>query len=283
MKTIRLLYPDFISGGSEVYYFGSNLLQHILPKNDKQRLIKVDVLPPEETETDVVDGIYGTEFVAHGIMSAIEKIEEEQPDRIITIGGNCLVSFAPFDYLHGKYDNVGIIWIDAHADVSVKDNGYPYPHAMVLGALLGSGEKLFAEHMKNPAFKGEDVLYVGLQDLHDYQEVFLNKANVNYTVQTNGPLPIEAIREFAKQYGHILVHFDIDALDEKLFHSTYFANPEAGGDGSGGGIMTMDQVGAVLRIIDETSSVEGFTIAEYLPFDEYRLHNMLKEVSIFKN
>lgn len=50
MKTIRLLYPDYVSGGLEMYYFGAN----------------------------------------------------------------CIVSLAPFDYLHGLYENTGIIWIDAH-------------------------------------------------------------------------------------------------------------------------------------------------------------------------
>lgn len=33
MKTIRLLYPDYISGGLDTYYFGSKLLQYILPEN----------------------------------------------------------------------------------------------------------------------------------------------------------------------------------------------------------------------------------------------------------
>ncbi len=35
MKTIRLLYPDHISGGLEEYYFGAKLLQHIPPGNDR--------------------------------------------------------------------------------------------------------------------------------------------------------------------------------------------------------------------------------------------------------
>ena len=64
-------------------------------------------------------------------------IERENPDKIITIGGNCIVSLAPFDYLHGKYGNTGIIWLDAHLDVSTPQDGYAYAHAMVLGTLLG--------------------------------------------------------------------------------------------------------------------------------------------------
>lgn len=46
MKTIRLLYPDYISGGLDTYYFGAKLLQYILPKNKNQPLVEVDIMPP---------------------------------------------------------------------------------------------------------------------------------------------------------------------------------------------------------------------------------------------
>ena len=36
-----------------------------------------------------------------------------------------MVSLALFDYLHGKYENVGIVWIYAHPDVSTLNDGYP--------------------------------------------------------------------------------------------------------------------------------------------------------------
>ena len=32
MKTIVLLYPDYVRGESETYYLGANLLAHILPQ-----------------------------------------------------------------------------------------------------------------------------------------------------------------------------------------------------------------------------------------------------------
>ncbi len=67
----------------------------------------------------------------------MQLIAAAKPDRIITIGGNCIVSQAPFDYLHGIYDNVGIIRIDAHPDVSTVRDGYPNAHAMVIGSLMG--------------------------------------------------------------------------------------------------------------------------------------------------
>ena len=97
----------------------------------------------------------------YGIKNAQNKIEEESPDRIITIGGNCIVSLAPFDYLHGRYENTGIIWIDAHPDVSTVQDGYPNAHAMVLGSLMGHGANQLTAQMKNSAFKPDEVFYVG--------------------------------------------------------------------------------------------------------------------------
>lgn len=264
----------------ETYYFGANLMVHILPENPDQPLVRVDIVPPDGRERNVDDGIYGRNEVLAGIRSARKALEKEKPDRIITIGGNCLVSLAPFDYLHGLYENLGIIWIDAHPDVSVRENGYPNAHAMVLGALLGSGESALRSMMRSPAFSPEDVLYVGLQGLHDYQEKFLREAGVNFRVQTDSFLSEEEIRSFVERYDHVLVHLDVDVLDAALFHSTYFANKDLVGDGSSGGRMTMEDLSSVLKNISDHADIAGLTIAEYLPFDEYKLHKMFAGISL---
>ncbi len=281
MKTIRLLYPDHVSGGLETYYFGAHLLAHILPVNDKQPLIKVDVTPPDGREKPIEDGIYGKSEVISGIKDAKAKLNAANPDKVITIGGNCLVSLASFDYLHGKYENTGIIWIDAHPDVSAVKDGYPNAHAMVLGSLLGGGDKNLTELMENRKFESDEILYIGLQELHYYQKEFLDEKGVFYKVQTDSFVSSEEITEFVKCFDHILVHFDIDVLDETFFHSTYFANPELSGDGSGGGKMKMDTLADILGQITSQADVVGFTIAEYLPFDEHRLHKMLSGIKLF--
>lgn len=281
MKTIRLLYPDYVSGGLETYYFGAHLMAHILPENERQPLVKVKIAPPDGREKSVTDGIYGKEEVLAGIREAMKVIEEEQPDRIITIGGNCMVSQAPFDYLHGRYENTGIIWVDAHPDVSMVKDQYPNAHAMVLGSLLGYGDASLSDLMKNRKFQADEILYVGLQGLHDYQEQFLKDMGVEYRVQTGDFVSEEEMRKFMDRFDHILVHLDIDVLDPTLFHSTYFANPELVGDGSGGGRMTMDKLTEVLHCITDYADVVGLTIAEYLPFDEEKLHKMFAGLDIF--
>lgn len=281
MKTIRLLYPDYVSGGLETYYFGANLLTHILPENEKQPLLKVEITPPDGKEYEVTNGIYAQDAVIVGIEKAMEVIKMAKPDKIITIGGNCIVSQASFDYLHGKYDNVGIIWMDAHPDVSTANDDYPNAHAMVLGSLMGYGDSSLSELMKNKSFRADEILYVGLQKLHDYQEKFLKDMNVDYKVQTDEFVSDSELIKFMSCFDHILVHLDIDVLDANSFHSTYFANKELVGDGSGSGKMTMERLSDVLQCITVEKDVVGFTIAEYLPFDEYKLHKMFAGIKMF--
>ena len=45
--------------------------------------------------------------------------------------------------------------------------------------------------------------------------------------------------------------------------------------------MTMESAAGVLKVITEESDVVGFTVAEYLPFDEHKLHKMFSEIKLF--
>lgn len=281
MKTIRLFYPDYVSGGLDTYYFGAHLLQHILPANDRQPCVRVAVAPPSTQEKSVCDGIFAQDEVLASLHDAQAKLELENPDKIITLGGNCFVSLAPFDYLHGRYDKLGIIWLDAHPDVTTLKDDYPYAHAMVLAALLGRGAPQLCKAMKNKAFHPEHVLYVGLQGLHDAQARFLDEAGVPYHVQNQAFVSHEEICAFVQRFEQIVIHCDLDVLDEHFFHSTYFANPELVGDGSGGGKMKLEQLAEILQLIHTNAEVVGFTIAEYLPFDEYKLHKILAKLPMF--
>ena len=104
---------------------------------------------------------------------------------------------------------------------------------------------------------------------------------VDYKVQTEDFVSDDDIRAFVQKFDHVLVHLDIDVLDPQCFHSTYFANPNLVGDGSGGGRMTMEQLASILHLVAANSEIAGLTIAEYLPFDEERLHKLFGSLKLF--
>lgn len=280
-KTIRLLYPESVSGGLSTYRLGARLMAAMLPENETQPLVKIDVPALGKTGPTITNGIASEAAVLEGIRKARAALEKEAPERVVTVGGNCIVSLASFDHLHALYPEAGILWIDAHPDVSLPENGYPNAHAMVLAALLGRGAPSLAKELKNPAFGAKDLLYIGLQGLHDYQRKFLDDAVVDYAVQTEAFVSDERILAFLKEHPQVFVHLDIDVLDPAFFHDTYFANPELVGDGSGGGRMTIEELGRILRIVSEKVETPAFTIAEYLPFEAERLANVFESLPLF--
>lgn len=280
-KTIRLLYPESVSGGLSTYRLGARLMAAMLPENETQPLVKIDVPALGKTGPTITNGIASEAAVLEGIREARAALEKEAPERVVTVGGNCIVSLASFDHLHALYPEAGILWIDAHPDVSLPENGYPNAHAMVLAALLGRGAPSLAKELKNPAFGAKDLLYIGLQGLHDYQRKFLDDAGVDYAVQTEAFVSDERILAFLTEHPQVFVHLDIDVLDPAFFHDTYFANPELVGDGSGGGRMTIEELGRILRIVSEKVETPAFTIAEYLPFEAERLANVFESLPLF--
>ncbi len=280
-KTIRLLYPESVSGGLSTYRLGARLMAAMLPENKTQPLVKIDVPALGKTGPTITNGIASEAAVLEGIRKARAALEKEAPERVVTVGGNCIVSLASFDHLHALYPEAGILWIDAHPDVSLPENGYPNAHAMVLAALLGRGAPSLAKELKNPAFGAKDLLYIGLQGLHDYQRKFLDDAGVDYAVQTEAFVSDERILAFLTEHPQVFVHLDIDVLDPAFFHDTYFANPELVGDGSGGGRMTIEELGRILRIVSEKVETPAFTIAEYLPFEAERLANVFESLPLF--
>ncbi len=49
---------------------------------------------------------------------------------------------------------------------------------------MGNGDSSLSGLMKNRNFQADEILYVGLQGLHDYQEKFLKDTGVGFKVQT---------------------------------------------------------------------------------------------------
>lgn len=146
---------------------------------------------------------------------------------------------------------------------------------------MGHGAPPLRDQRKNPPFRPDQLLYVGLQPMHAYQEQSLRRMGIPNQVQGDRPVDLGRIRDFLGRFDRVLVHLDVDVLDERRFHDTYFANPDLSGDDSGGGKLSMQTLADVLATVTGGADVVGFTIAEYLPFDAYRLHKLFAGLPLF--
>ena len=70
------------------------------------------------------NGIYEESTLLNQLQCAYNILQTKNPDRVITIGGDCSISQPAFDFLHGKYpEKTCIIWLDAHPDISSPEVG----------------------------------------------------------------------------------------------------------------------------------------------------------------
>ena len=110
-KTLRLNMPQWQGGNRASYFFGSQLLAWLAPAPNGP-VEDVPVQAPEPGETLVAEG---------GSSDAPPSSARRRPparrsrgtgrDRIVTIGGDCLVDLAPMAYLNERYcGGLGVLW-----------------------------------------------------------------------------------------------------------------------------------------------------------------------------
>lgn len=289
-KTIRLLMPQWQGGDydlsvrtGELYPLGARILAFLAPKSDAP-LVEVPVEPYTGAERPIQNGVVWQDVVLRQMRAARKSIEEHKPDRIITFGGDCLVNQAPFDYLNGRYKgNLGIVWIDAHPDISTPEN-HDREHAMILGNLLGGGDPALAKAVENP-FSTRQVMVVGVEKYNSPSEEE-TVANMGFPVLTaqdvanDSEAVLRWIRENA--FDNIAIHLDLDALDPKCFSSQFPGDPGAGPGDAAWGKLSFPQVTRLIKDISDAANVVSLGITEHMPWDARNLQHMMGQFPIMQ-
>jgi hypothetical protein len=154
--TLRLLWPQWQGAGTasvrelapefpfEVarrgYAVGSAVLAAVLPANEGPTAAAPVAM--DDTGLELRDGIEAKEVILTQLARAFEVIRQHDPTRIVTLGGECAMSVAPFSELVRRYgDDLAILWIDSHPDIGTPASQYPGFHAMAVAALTGHGTR----------------------------------------------------------------------------------------------------------------------------------------------
>lgn len=96
------------------------------------------------------------------IRDVLVKIDAIKPDRILTLGGDCAVSVAPFSALSTEHlGGVAVIWVDSHPNSDTPDTKYLGYHAMAVSALLGYGDDKIVSQLPY-AFPADHIALVGV-------------------------------------------------------------------------------------------------------------------------
>mgnify|MGYP004455282841 CR=1 FL=1 len=287
-NTLRLIYPQWQGGyiaqwieevkdkdaASRGYALGAELLNFLAP-NSNQQTFTVPVTT-EIKERKVIDGVYDRDDILTQTKAALKILEDNKPEKIVTLGGECSVSVVPFTYLANKYkDDVAVIWIDAHPDITLPGDVYPAYHAMAVTALMGDGEKQITSALPKKIDPSK-ILFVGLRDWErDEIKIRQQKYGIKHLTPKDVRDDSDKIIEWLKSTGanKVLIHFDMDVLDPKEMIAAVGVVPNG---------MTIDEVVRVINDVANEKEVVGLTVAEAMPRTAIRIKDMLSRLPLIK-
>ncbi|WP_255469643.1 arginase family protein [Butyricimonas hominis] len=285
-STLRLIYPQWQGGivdrwmpdipaedASRGYYLGARLLNLLAPESS-QKTVEVPI-SQDINDREVEKGISARQIILKQTKAALEKVRENNPDRIVTLGGECSVSVVPFTYLAGKYsDDVAVVWIDAHPDVNLPYDEYKGYHAMALTACLGMGDEEIIGTLPGK-FDTSKALIVGVRSwdkgMQERQKELGIKGLSPGEVADNSL----AIMEWLKASGvsKVAVHFDLDVLDPAEIIAGVGVEPNG---------MKIKEVVRVINDIAAEYDLVGLTVAEPMPRIAIKIKNMLNQLPLLK-
>ena len=283
-KTLRIKYPQWHGGVNPNYILGSNLLSVIAPPNPKEEEVEIPI-ESKISKTEKMDGIECGESLLNELNHLI-KFKWKIPTHIIVFWGDCSVSQAPFDYLKGKYgENIGIIWFDAHPDVSgPKDSSHL--HEYVLADLMGQNPGSIITKVNNP-YDPKNVIMAGLieKDLRP-MDMTCKKLNLEICSPEELSKNSEKIIKWIEKNNikYLAVHWDLDVLSPNDFRSIYPGEPYINVNNFPWAIgkMKLCEVARVLNDVSKKAEIVGLTIAEHMAWDAINLRKTLSEIPIFK-
>ncbi len=286
-EVVRLLFQEWQGGYDEtfwpgqIYPFGARLLAGLMPRGGETVEIPVPAWH-DGMDTPKEGGVFFRQQILAQQAEAFRMLEERRPERVVTLGGDCLVSLAPLAWLNERYEgDMAVIWLDAHPDITTPAD-FDHAHAMVLGCLLGGGEPAMAATVRRH-LKPSQVCYAGVDGFLPHERRVMDEFGLHAVPSASLARDSSALLDWLDRSGfrRVAVHWDMDVLDPALFRSLLFNNPDVPEPiEAEHGKLTIHQVRRLLQDIDRHCDMVGLTLAEYMPWDAFQLSQTFAALSI---
>jgi arginase len=201
---------------------------------------------PIAGEGEAKAGINRWSAILEQFSSAQAILKERKPQRIMTAGGDCACDIAVIDYLHRKYPDLTVIWVDAHLDANTPDTTPSGDfHGMPVATLMGSAPAELSGLLGAP-LPPEQFRYVSAHLGDEGDWAFQRQNGLSWLE------PDQTIS------GPVHIHFDLDALNPAEF--PHVAYPD--------GKLSLEAGLALVRNVATSGTLVGLTITEFAPADE---------------
>lgn len=174
----------------------------------------------EETREDNLRNLH--EVVEANVNLSKVVTEEVRKERFpLILGGDHSIAIGSIAGISEHYNNLGVIWYDAHGDINtVETSPSGNIHGMPLAVNLGLGHEKLTSIMKEaPKIKPENIVMIGIRCLDEGEKEILRKLNVKvYTMHEIDRLGMSQVMQEAMEYlqertDGVHLSFDLDGID----------------------------------------------------------------------
>ena len=255
------------------YHLGPPLLELLSPVHDGPTAFVPVSTDTSDEAVETVDGIYARDAVLRQLRDALRLVQEADPGSVVTFGGECSVSVAPFSHLAARYgSDLAVLWVDAHPDTGTPGDSYTGFRSMSLATLAGEGDAEFLAAL--PAVvPPSNILQIGLRDWEDPGIANKQRLGIRSVGITDTPEDTRRILEWLALTGatKLAIHVDLDVLDRRDFTDTTGHRTR--------GVRVPD----LLRIIDavgDAGEIVGLSLAQHAPLELLRLSGLLRDLPV---
>ncbi|MGM9924880.1 MAG: arginase [Bacillus sp. (in: firmicutes)] len=158
--------------------------------------------------------------VNEDLAQAVDGIVRNKAFPLI-LGGDHSIAMGSLAGIAKHYNNLGVIWYDAHGDLNTSETSPSgNAHGMSLAASLGLGDQAFTDiHRYVPKVKPENVILIGARLLDEGEKELIKQKNIKvYTMHEIDRVGMaqvmqEAIDYLRERTDGVHLSLDLDALD----------------------------------------------------------------------
>ena len=198
----------------------------------------------------------------------------------LTLGGDHSIAVGSISGISQHYENLGVIWYDAHGDLNVpEESPSGNVHGMPLRILAGDGpDELVNINDFTPKVKPENIVLIGMRDLDEGERKYIKDKNIKtFTMADIDRFGIQEVIERSLEYLKSRnidgLHFslDVDALDP-------VETPGTGTRVMGG--LSYRESHFALELLNESKLVTSMDIVEVNPLIDNSNHTAEQAVAL---
>ena len=202
------------------------------------------------------------------LLPSLTKINEQAYDLFnknsfpLILGGDHSLVLATFKAFLKKYDNPGLIYVDAHADINTdKTSSSGNVHGMPIAALLNLCDDRLNKIGGDYFLKAENIVYIAIRDIDEGEEKIIENLNIKYfsmaEIYEKGIKKIlEETFEYLKNVDNIYTSYDIDSIDMDIAPGT--GVPVRGG-------LDYNMARDIMARLGKNDKVKGLELVEVSP------------------